>query len=127
MDVVNAFCIRQSEDNVLDPSCGSGSFLVRAYQRKSWLKQDQRLSHHADTHQDRLGQIYGADISLFAAHLSTLNLAARDIQDEENYPRIRRGNFFEIADEVSKKKPFCMLPQGLRGERTPGPILLPPL
>ncbi len=127
VDVVNAFCIRQSEDNVLDPSCGSGSFLVRAYQRKSWLKQDQRLSHHADTHQDRLGQIYGADISLFAAHLSTLNLAARDIQDEENYPRIRRGNFFEIADEVSKKKPFCMLPQGLRGERTPGPILLPPL
>jgi len=35
------------------------------------------------------------DISLFAAHLCTLNLAARDIRDEENYPRVRRGNFFE--------------------------------
>ncbi len=127
VDVVNAFCIRQAEDNVLDPACGSGSFLVRAYQRKAWLKQDARRTHHGVTHQDRLAQIYGVDISLFAAHLSTLNLAARDIQDEENYPRIRRGNFFEVADDVARKKPFCLLPQGLQGERTPGPIPLPPL
>ena len=127
VDVVNAFCIRQAEDNVLDPACGSGSFLVRAYQRKAWLKQDERRTRPALTHQDRLAQIYGVDISVFAAHLSTLNLAARDIQDEENYPRIRRGNFFEVAADVSQKKPFCLLPQGLRGERTPGPVALPPL
>ena len=67
------------------------------------------------------------DISLFAAHLCTLNLAARDIRDEENYPRVRRGNFFEVAATVAKKKPFCLLPQGLQGERTPGPVYLPPL
>ena len=127
VDVVNAFCIRGAEDNVLDPACGSGSFLVRAYLRKAWLKQNQRFKHASVTHQDRLAQIYGADISLFAAHLSTLNLAARDISDEENYPRIRRRNFFEVADDVAKKKPFCFLPQGLRGERKPGPIDLPQL
>jgi hypothetical protein len=127
VDVVNAFCIRNAEDNVLDPACGSGSFLVRAYHRKAWLKQDERRTHPGVTHQDRLSQIHGVDISVFAAHLSTLNLAARDIKDEENYPRIRRGNFFEVADEVARKKPFCLLPQGLQGERTPGPIHLPPL
>ena len=127
VDVVNAFCIRRAEDNVLDPACGSGSFLVRAYHRKAWLKQDRRLAHAGVTHQDRLSQIYGADISLFAAHLATLNLAARDIGYEENYPRIRRGNFFEIASDVANKKPFCMLPQGLQGERVSGPIPLPPL
>jgi len=127
VDVVNAFCIRDAEDNVLDPACGSGSFLVRAYLRKAWLKQNQRFKRASVTHQDRLAQIYGADISLFAAHLSTLNLAARDISDEENYPRIRRRNFFEVADDVAKKKPFCFLPQGLRGERKPGPIDLPQL
>jgi hypothetical protein len=127
VDVVNAFCIRHAEDNVLDPTCGSGSFLVRAYQRKAWLKQDHRLTHSAVSHQDRLAQLFGVDISVFAAHLSTLNLAARDINDEENYPRIRRGNFFEVAAEVSKNKPFCMLPQGLQGSRAPGPIPLPPL
>ena len=27
VDVVNAFCIRKAEDVVLDPACGSGSFL----------------------------------------------------------------------------------------------------
>ena len=50
VDVVNAFCIRNAEANVLDPSCGSGSFLVRAYHRKAWLKQDEAanaFSRHA--------------------------------------------------------------------------------
>ena len=66
-------------------------------------------------------EIYGADIAVFAAHLATLNLAARDITDEENYPRIARKNFFEIKID----KPFCVLPGGLSGERTKEPIELP--
>jgi methylase of polypeptide subunit release factors len=123
VDVVNAFCIRKAEDAVLDPACGSGSFVVRAYHRKAWLDRDRRLTHPAVSHQDRLAQIYGADISLFAAHLSTLNLAAREINDEENYPRIARRNFFEVR----AGKPFCELPQGLRGEKKRVPIVLPPL
>jgi methylase of polypeptide subunit release factors len=116
VDVVNAFCIRKGDDTVLDPACGSGSFLVRAYHRKAFL-------NPSVAHQDRIAEIYGADISLFAAHLATLNLAARDINEEENYPRIARRNFFEVQDQ----KPFCHLPQGLRGERKPAPIALPPL
>jgi methylase of polypeptide subunit release factors len=116
VDVVNAFCIRKGEDKVLDPACGSGSFLVRAYHRKAHLDPSR-------AHQERIAEIFGSDISLFAAHLSTLNLAARDINDEENYPRIARRNFFEVRDD----KPFCQLPQGLRGDRKLGPIYLPPL
>ena len=117
VDVVNAFCIRSATDSVLDPACGSGSFLVRAYQRKAHLDPSR-------SHQQRIAEIFGADISLFAAHLSTLNLAARDINDEENYPRITRDNWFAVASQVYKKKPFCELPTGLRGERTFGPIFL---
>lgn len=86
VDVVNAFCLRHAGDTVLDPSCGSGSFLVRAYHRKAWLDQGRQ-------HEDLLREIFGADIALFAAHLATLNLASRDIKLDENYPRIRRGNF----------------------------------
>ena len=123
VDVVNAFCIRKADDKVLDPACGSGSFIVRAYHRKAWLDSDKRFTHPALSHQDRLAQIYGSDIALFAAHLSTLNLAARDVNEEENYPRIARRNFFE----VKKGKPFCYLPRGLRGDRHPGPIELPEL
>ena len=127
VDVVNAFCIRNAEANMLDPAGGSGSFVVRGYHRKGWLKQNERFKHASVSHQDWLRQIYAVDISLFAAHLCTLNLAARDIRDEENYPRVRRGNFFEVADDISKKKPFCHLPEGLQGERKPGPVFLPPL
>jgi methylase of polypeptide subunit release factors len=116
VDVVNAFCIRKADDVVLDPACGSGSFLVRAYHRKAFLNPS-RL------HQDRIAELYGVDISLFAAHLATLNLAARDINEEENYPRIARRNFFEIRD----KKEFWRLPQGLHGEKTSQPIYLPQL
>ena len=114
VDVVNSFCIRESDAVVLDPACGSGSFLVRAYYRKA-------LKDPSVTHQQRLREIYGADIAVFAAHLATLNLAARDITDEENYPRIARKNFFEIK----KDKPFCVLPGGFSGQRTKEPIELP--
>ena len=116
VDVVNAFCIRKADDLVLDPTCGSGSFVVRAYHRKAYL-------NPSATHQDRIAEIYGTDISLFAAHLATLNLASRDINEEENYPRIARRNFFEVREG----KPFWQLPRGLRGERTIEPIFLPKL
>ncbi len=127
VDVVNAFCIRSAEANMLDPAGGSGSFVVRGYHRKAWLKQNEVLRRPSVSHQDWLRQIYAVDISLFAAHLCTLNLAARNIRDEENYPRVRRGNFFEVARDMANKKPFCLLPQGLQGEREPGPIHMPPL
>ena len=70
-----------------------------------------------------MAEIYGSDISLFAAHLATLNLASRDINEEENYPRIARRNFFEIRAD----KEFWQLPSGLRGEKTVEPIFLPKL
>src|SRR4030095_11769846 len=83
VDVVNAFCIRKGDAVVFGPACGSGSFLVRAYYRKA-------LKDQSVTHQQRLSEIYGADIAVFAAHLATLYLAGRDITDVENYPRVAR-------------------------------------
>lgn len=114
VDLVNSFCIQRGDDIVLDPACGSGTFLVRAYHRKHYLKPRQ-------LHQHRLAQIYGCDISIFAAHLSTLNLAARKIEEELNYPRITRRNFFEIRSD----KPFCYLPSAVTGEKEP--LMLPEL
>ncbi len=85
-------------------ACGSASILVRAYHRKAWLSgQGRGGSRHKDrqkAHQELLREIYGCDIALFPAHLATLNLAARQISDEENFPLIRRGNFFEVAETL---------------------------
>jgi hypothetical protein len=39
VDLINAFCIRDSGARVLDPACGGGTFLVRAYARKRALAQ----------------------------------------------------------------------------------------
>ena len=87
VDVINAFCVHKGDDVVLDPSCGSGGFLVRAYQRKFQL--DHNLRHY-----EALEQLYGSDINPFPAHLATLNLAARNISNAENYPRIARTTSF---------------------------------
>src|ERR1700693_2270560 len=37
VDLIKSFCIREADGVVLDPACGSGSFLVRAYYRKRSL------------------------------------------------------------------------------------------
>ncbi len=128
VDVINAFCIRRAGDVVLDPACGSGSFLVRAYLRKAWLSRQrtggQRHQDQDKHHQELLREIYGCDIALFPAHLATLNLAARHIADEENFPLIRRGNFFEVAEKPDE---FCSVPGPTRGpggqrDRKPVPL-----
>lgn len=113
VDLINTFCIHRSEDTVFDPACGSGSFLVRAYYRK-------RRLDSVRPHLDLIGELFGCDIALYPVHLAMLNLAAREINDEANYPRIVRQNFFDFTPP----KPFCTIPDGRGGQQT---ILLPPL
>lgn len=93
-DIINAFVIRRSSDAVLDPACGGGTFLVRAYARKSYLA---RKLGCAKQHQELLSGINGADISLYAAHIATVNLASRCLGDEANYPRVAVTDFFEAT------------------------------
>ncbi|MGH9599947.1 MAG: HsdM family class I SAM-dependent methyltransferase [Terracidiphilus sp.] len=114
VDLINSFCIRKADSVVLDPACGSGSFLVRAYYRK-------RAMNDRRPHSQLLHELYGADIGLYPAHLATLNLAAREINDEANYPRIARTDFFD----VEPARPFCELPGG--GQQRHRPVMLPPL
>jgi hypothetical protein len=119
VDVINAFCIRKAEAVTLDPACGSGTFLVRAYYRKLHL--DRRMSN-----QELLAGLFGCDINPFPAHLTTLNLAARNITIEENYPRVARRNFFRVAPD----KPFCEIPgvfRDRRGKREVERVALPTL
>jgi hypothetical protein len=127
VDIINAFCIRRAGDTVIDPACGSGSFLVRAYHRKAWLSAQssggRRNQDSQKSHQELLREIYGCDIALFAAHLATLNLASRHIEDEENYPHITRANFFEIPGRRDK---FSAVP-GLRAARGKKEMIAVPL
>jgi N-6 DNA Methylase len=99
VDIINSFCIRSGEDKIMDPGCGGGTFLVRAYARKRHLAP--RLDHLG-----LLRGIFGVDVSRFATHLSTINLAVRDLVDAQNYPRVVRSDFFDLEHD----RPLLRLP-----------------
>lgn len=105
VDLINSFCIHNGSEKVLDPACGGGTFLVRAYARKRVLAESRK-------HSELLTDIYGTDISQFAAHLTTMNLATRDLVEDENYPRIGRSDFFNVLPD----SPFIKLPQKLKAQ-----------
>lgn len=94
IDLINAFAIRKSNDKVFDPSCGSGTFLVRAYERKKLLcaEEDKGIRHEL-----LLNEIYGNDLSGYPAYLSMLNLAIRNTR-RPSYPRIANKDFFAITE-----------------------------
>lgn len=100
VDLINSFSIRKGDEKIMDPACGGGTFLVRAYVRKREL--DPTRKHH-----ELLADLYGVDISHFAAHLTTINLATRNLVDDENYPQIARSDFFDIKSHTA----FIKLPK----------------
>lgn len=107
MDLINAFTIREAEAKVLDPACGGGTFLVRSYARKKYL--DPLMDHS-----QLLSDIYGCDVLQYACHLSTINLAIRDLRDDDNYPRIRRGDYLRFTPgTVFHEQPVRMQAGGL--------------
>ena len=93
VDLINAFCIRNADDRVLDPACGGGTFLVRAYYRKRQLAGI--TEDTPTTHERMLDEIFGVDIAAFPAQLSTINLAVRHLSDQGNYPLVAKANFFD--------------------------------
>ena len=69
--------IENGSDKTLDPSCGSGGFLIAAYNIKKELCPKLR-------HKEIIDSIYGFDISLFASHLSVINLSLQNLREATN-------------------------------------------
>ena len=86
-DLLVAFTVDGERPLVLDPGCGSGTFLMSAY---SYLAHKIALSH-----KELLSTIWGFDISPFAAELAVINMYRQDMSEFENFPRIVPGNFFD--------------------------------
>ena len=105
VDLINSFCIRTGYEIVMDPACGGGTFLVRAYVRKRELAP-------ARKHGELLTDIYGVDTMHFATHLTTINLATRDLIDDENYPQIARSDFFDVREHTT----FISLPTKIKAK-----------
>jgi len=89
VDLILNFCLRHEDDMIIDPACGAGTFLVRAYQHK-------KLMNQYKSHEDILRTLWGNDIAKFPAHLATINLAVNDLSVDQNYPNIMHEDFFKL-------------------------------
>ena len=88
VDIITTFCVRSPSAKVLDPTCGTGTFLLRAYDRKKILGEHD--------HQRLLENLWGIDIARFPAELATINLYRQNLRDYANFPRIVAQDFFEV-------------------------------
>lgn len=87
VDLLVGFAVDADDPSVLDPGCGSGTFVMRAY---DYLRQ-----RTGEPHGQLLSSIWGFDISAFATELASINLFRQDLSAFDNFPRIVSGNFFE--------------------------------
>jgi len=90
VDLILGFCVKNPSSIILDPGCGSGTFLVRGYYRLKYLQGKKK-------HLDLLDQLWGVDVAKFPAHLSIINLASRELAEQENYPNVIYGDFFDLS------------------------------
>lgn len=88
VDLLVTFAIRESTDVAIDPACGGGSFLRSTYHRKRDL---------GATHEQALAEIWGCEITAFAAELSTVTLATADPHEPAAYPQILLRDFFTLV------------------------------
>lgn len=89
VDFINGFVVRSKDDVVFDPTCGTGTFLVRAYYRFSSLL-------NVKDHAALLERLWGNDIASFPTELASINLYTRKMEDPNNYPRILTHDFFKL-------------------------------
>ncbi|MEM1606366.1 MAG: N-6 DNA methylase [Fervidicoccaceae archaeon] len=117
-ELIVKWCIRSPDDKVLDPGCGSGTFLVEAYKRLAELKLGRKFSEvkyvPRDVHKQILSQLYGIDINEFPAHLTAMNLAMRNPKAPSNITNIVVKDYFAIAPGQAVLTPYKV--KTVRGE-----------
>ncbi len=99
VDLIVKMVLNNPNDVVLDPGCGSGSFLVSAYHR---LRELNHLSKILDSplemrfHQQILDQLFGVDINQFPAHLTVINLAIQNPKSKIEKVNVAISDFFDV-------------------------------
>lgn len=103
VDLILRFSLAREDAAILDPACGAGMFLMRAYQHKKLM--NRRLQH-----EKILATLWGSEIAAFPAHLAKINLAINDLKAAQNQPNIIQRDFFdwraenEALDRKKRKK-----------------------
>jgi type I restriction-modification system DNA methylase subunit len=97
VELITEMCIKSPNDRVLDPACGSGGFLVKAYHKLNDLKRKENpFADDAKLHEEILNQLYGVDINPFPAQLSSINLAVRNLKVASRHINLVVSDFFKV-------------------------------
>jgi type I restriction-modification system DNA methylase subunit len=113
VDFIDGFCIKTANDKVFDPTCGTGTFLLRAY--------DRLVDMGNRNHRDLLSALWGNDIAHFPASIATVNLFRQKFEDTANFPRVIAEDFFDI--ETGKTFPFPPPTKpGIKGQTIEVPV-----
>jgi type I restriction-modification system DNA methylase subunit len=97
VELITEMCIKSPNDKVLDPACGSGGFLVKAYHKLKDLKRKENpFVDENRLHEEILSQLYGVDINPFPATLSSINLAIRNLKVPSRHINIVVSDFFKV-------------------------------
>ncbi|MEM2915089.1 MAG: N-6 DNA methylase, partial [Candidatus Bathyarchaeia archaeon] len=101
IELITEMCIRSPNDKVLDPACGSGGFLVKAYHKlKDLKKKENPFTDDDRLHEEILNQLYGIDINPFPAQLSSINLAVRNLKVASRNINLIVSDFFKIKPSI---------------------------
>jgi len=119
-ELITKWCIRSPNDIVLDPGCGSGTFLIQAYKQLYYLKTGRKLEEtkypKKEVHERILEQLYAIDINEFPAHLTAINLAMRNPRAPSTRMNVIVKNFFELTPcnkiEIPYKTVFSRIERG---------------
>jgi len=95
-ELIVKWCVRSPDDRVLDPGCGSGTFLIQAYWRLVELKTGKRRIPSKDVHIKVLRQLYAIDINPFPAQLTAMNLAMKNVRAPTTEAKIVCADFFTV-------------------------------
>ena len=93
-ELMAELCIRKSDDVILDPACGCGTLLRKAYDRKKTLG---NASSPPLSHSQLLDQIWGVEIDEFPAHLAMMTLAYLDLSQITHIAGILLEDFMQMG------------------------------
>jgi len=100
-ELIVKWAVKSPDDRVLDPGCGSGTFLVEAYKMLAELKLKKPAKEvkyvSYDAHRQILEQLVGIDINEFPAHLTAMNLAMRNPKVPSSNINVIVVDFFSIV------------------------------
>ncbi|MBL7148925.1 MAG: SAM-dependent DNA methyltransferase [Candidatus Cloacimonetes bacterium] len=99
VDLIIAIIVNDKDKIYADPTCGSGTFLIRLYNRLQFL------SGNRMKHEEVLDRIWGIDIGKFPAELSTINLFRQSPSNFENFPRVLKNDIFNIFTSMEVEFP----------------------